>query len=271
MKTSYAVRAHNAATASENKIHDDEVARSYGFEGGLVPGVTVYAYMTHPVVATFGRSWLERGSMTARFVRPCYDGDDVTIDATLREVDDQRVMELTARRTRDEVIASAMAVLPSRAQAPPLVDDYPALPLPTERVPATEEVLASLGDLGSFAATFRAEHAPAFLDEIDEDLAVYREDGLAHPGYLLLSANTILGSNVRLGPWMHVGSEVTHFGVVTHGDRVSTRGRVTKLFERKAHRFAELDLLLVANETRPVQHVHHTVIYEIGSRQAHTQ
>jgi acyl dehydratase len=266
MKTSYAVRAHNTATASENKIHDDEVARSYGFEGGLVPGVTVYAYMTHPVVATFGRAWLERGTMAARFVRPCYDGDDVTIDATWREVDDQRVMELTARRTRDEVIVSAMAMLPSRAQAPPLVDDYPVLPLPTKRVPATEEALASLGDLGSFAATFRADHAPAFLDEIGEDLAVYREDGLAHPGYLLLSANTLLGANVRLGPWMHVGSEVTHFGVVTDGQRVSTRGRIAKLFDRKGHRFAELDLLLVAGDTRPFQHVRHTLIYEIAAR-----
>ena len=77
MTTSYAVRAYNPATASENKIHDDDVARTYGFQGGLVPGVTVYAYMTHPVVETFGRPWLEHGTMAARFVRPCYDGDEV--------------------------------------------------------------------------------------------------------------------------------------------------------------------------------------------------
>jgi len=265
VNTSYAVRAHNAATASENKIHDDEVARSYGFEGGLVPGVTVYAYMTHPVVAALGRSWLERGTMAARFARPCYEGDDVTIDATVRDIDDERVVELTARRKPDEVVATATASLPGRVQRPPPVDDYPVVPLPTQRVPATEEALASLGDLGTWSATFRAEHAPAFLDEIGEDLALYRDDGVAHPGYLLLSANTILGANVRLGPWMHVGSEVIHFGVVTDGERVSTRGRVAKLFDRKGHRFAELDLLLVVDETRPVQHVRHTAIYEIGN------
>ena len=50
----YEVRAHNAATASENKIHDDDVARRYGFSGGLVPGVTLYAYMTRPVVDALG-------------------------------------------------------------------------------------------------------------------------------------------------------------------------------------------------------------------------
>jgi acyl dehydratase len=266
VNTSYAVRAHNAATASENKIHDDEVARSYGFEGGLVPGVTVYAYMTHPVVAALGRSWLERGTMAARFVRPCYDGDDVTIDATVRDVAHARIVELVARRKPDEVVATATASLPSRAHAPPAVDDYPAVPLPSERTPATEEALAALGDLGSWTATFRADHAPAFLDEIGEDLALYRDDGVAHPGYLLLSANTILGANIRLGPWMHVVSGVTHFGVVSDGERVSTRGRIAKLFERKGHRFAELDLLLVADGTRPVQHVRHTAIYEIGAR-----
>src|SRR3970282_1359533 len=55
----YTVRANNTSTASENKIHDDSVARLYGFSGGLVPGVDVYAYMTHPVVHALGRDWLQ--------------------------------------------------------------------------------------------------------------------------------------------------------------------------------------------------------------------
>ena len=38
------VRARNDAQRSENAIHDHDVAQQYGFEGGLVPGVTVYAY-----------------------------------------------------------------------------------------------------------------------------------------------------------------------------------------------------------------------------------
>ena len=43
---SYTVKARNTSTSSENKIHDDAVAKTYGFRGGLVPGVTVYAYLT---------------------------------------------------------------------------------------------------------------------------------------------------------------------------------------------------------------------------------
>ena len=261
MTSPHRVRAHNAATESENKIHHDDVARRYGFEGGLVPGVTVYAYMTHPVVAAFGRPWLERGTIEARFVRPCYDGDEIAVDAD----GDPRALELTARRAGDEVIATGRASLASVASTPPALDAYPATPLPDDRRPATHDTFAGIGQLGSWEATFRADHAPAFLDEIGEDLDMYRDDGLAHPGYLLLSANWILGANVRLGPWMHVGSEVTNFGVVEDGDRVSTRGRISDLFDRKGHRFAELDLLLVANDTRPVQHVRHTAIYEIAT------
>jgi len=256
------VRAHNAATQSENEIHHDDVARTYGFAGGLVPGVTVYAYMTHPVVETFGRPWLEHGTMAARFVRPCYDGDEITIDA----VPEDDALELTARRAGDEVIATATAALPSPAASAPPVAGYPAAPLPAERPPATPATLAACVPLGSWEATFRAQHAPPFLDEIGEDLAVFRADRIAHPGYLLLSANWILGGNVRLGPWMHVGSEVTNYGVVTDGERVSTRGRIAGLFERKGHQFAELDLLLVADEIRPVQHVRHTAIYDIALR-----
>ena len=49
------VSAYNTAAASDNKIHDDCVARRFGFRGGLVPGVEkVYAYMAHMPVARCG-------------------------------------------------------------------------------------------------------------------------------------------------------------------------------------------------------------------------
>ena len=51
------VEAYNLSAASENKIHDDTVARRFGFQGGLVPGVEVYGYMTNPAVRHFGPDW----------------------------------------------------------------------------------------------------------------------------------------------------------------------------------------------------------------------
>src|ERR1700716_4107495 len=73
--TSYRVTAHNTSKLSENKIHDDTVARRFGFSGGLVPGVDVFAYMTHLPVEKWGRAFLERGLIDARFVKPVYDGE----------------------------------------------------------------------------------------------------------------------------------------------------------------------------------------------------
>jgi hypothetical protein len=63
----HSVRAVNISASSENKIHDDTVARRFGFRGALVPGVEVFAYMAHVPVAHFGRAWLERGQAECRF------------------------------------------------------------------------------------------------------------------------------------------------------------------------------------------------------------
>ena len=58
----YTVKAYNTAKYGaqtrrpgldivfENRVHDDDVARLFGFSAGLVPGVDIYAYMTHPLV-----------------------------------------------------------------------------------------------------------------------------------------------------------------------------------------------------------------------------
>ena len=78
----YRVEAYNTAKLSENKMHDDTVAKRFGFSGGLVPGVDVMAYMMHVPVARWGRAFLERGLIEARFVKPVYDGEIADVTAT---------------------------------------------------------------------------------------------------------------------------------------------------------------------------------------------
>ena len=247
------ITAHNAATQSENKIHDDAVAREYGFRGGLVPGVTVYAYMTHPVVQHWGRAWLEQGTMQARFLAPVYEGQEVTVtfDGS----------QLTAA-TDDGVVATGTAALPGQPASPPPVADYPPGPVPERRPPASAEALGAIDVLGSLDAGFHAERAAEFLAEIGDDLPLYPHQQVAHPGYLIRDANWILAANVKLGPWIHVESAVTHHSAVVDGERVSTRGRVRDLFERKGHEFVVLDLLQVADGQRPVASIVHTAIYK---------
>src|SRR5208337_492944 len=108
----YRVEAFNTAKASENKIHDDAVARRFGFGGGLVPGVDVYAYMAHQPVERWGRAWLERGAAECRFQKPVYDGDIATVTAV--EIADGLDLRVDSH---GELCATGHAVLP-RTPAP---------------------------------------------------------------------------------------------------------------------------------------------------------
>src|SRR6267142_6051391 len=109
----YRVSAYNTSKQSENKIHDDAVAKRFGFSGGLVPGVDVMAYMLHLPVAKWGRTFLERGLIDARFVKPVYDGE--TAEVTGEESDGVLTI---AVESRGQICATGSASLP--ASAPPV-------------------------------------------------------------------------------------------------------------------------------------------------------
>ncbi len=246
--------AFNTALDSDNKIHDDDVARRFGFTGGLVPGVDVYAYLTWGPVSEWGRAWLERGTMDVRFGIPTYDGDTMTIewDGTLARLRNPAGIE----------VATATAMLPDAPAAVVDPSAYPlaSLPAKDDRPPAAPEVLTPGTVLGSWAATFHADVHRAYLDDVRETLPIYAAEGIAHPGFLLRTANWILAENVVLGPWIHVGSRVSHLGLVHDGARVVTRGTVAAEYEKKGHRFVDLELLVTADDV-PVAHIAHTAIY----------
>jgi len=260
----YRVRAHNAATHSDNKIHDDDVAKQYGFAGGLVPGVTVYAYMTRPVVDAFGLAWVERGTMSGRFLKPFYEGEEVTVRATVTRADTVGVaLDLVATNPAGETCAIGAASLTTGEPAPVDMTAFADASLPSPVPPASEAALRARPQLGSLHQTWDAGTPAAhFLEEIADDHALWTGgDAVAHPGYLIREANNVLARNVRLGPWIHVSSETQHHGAVRHGDQLSTQANVLDVFERKGHRFVTLDVL-VAARNRPILRTTHTAIYE---------
>src|SRR6202035_2737017 len=128
----YRVQAYNTAKLSENKMHDDTVAKRFGFSGGLVPGVDVMAYMMHLPVAKWGRAFLERGLIEARFVKPVYDGE--IADVTGEESDGVLSIEV---ESRGQLCATGSATLP--ASAPSLsISDFPEVAPVRERRPVDE-------------------------------------------------------------------------------------------------------------------------------------
>jgi hypothetical protein len=250
--------AHNTSTASENKIHDDAVARSFGFAGGLVPGVDVYAYLTHVPAAAWGRPWLERGTMRARFLQPVYDGERV--DVVPARVDSARVV-LELRNEAGDVCATGEATLPAAAPEPVDVAAWADVPPRAERPVPSAESLAPGTALALEPHGFHADRHGEYLDDVRETLPLYAGERAAHPGWLLRDANYVLSRNVRLGPWIHVESRAQHHGVAADGDRIVTRAVVTAEWERKGHRFVELDVIVLADGTCPIARIAHTAIY----------
>jgi acyl-coenzyme A thioesterase PaaI-like protein len=148
------VVAHNYATASENRIHGDEVARRYGFAGGLVPGVASYAYLTGPALQLLGESWLGAGEISVKLVHPVYDGD--AVEATARAAERAGSCELELRDSSGRVCATGSAAR-AAGEAPPENDPLPFLTPPAlEARPA-----ASLEELrpGRLLATLDVDAA----------------------------------------------------------------------------------------------------------------
>jgi len=252
----YQLKAHNTATASANKIHDDAVATQLGFRGGLVPGVDVYAYLCHLPAERWGRSWLDRGTITARFESPVYDGDEVEVTAAAA---DGGGLDLTLSDPSGARCAVARASLPDGRQLVPDATGWPSGPPPPDPPRASAETLTG-APLGSITAGFVADRAGEYLDGVREDLALFRLERLAHPGWLLRMANSVLVANVTMGPWIHVESSVRFLGAVGDGDQVETRALVTGVRERKGHHFVDLDVLQLV-DGRPVSQIAHTAIY----------
>lgn len=244
--------AFNTATSSTNKIHDDVVAKQLGFRGGLVPGVDVYAYLTHPPAAAWGIDWLRRGTMAARFASPVYDGEEVRIVPGAGGS-----LVLTSGGVE---CASGSAALPVDDVEVPDAMRWPDVEQAPERPPASPEVLVPGTAFGLAPHRFHADRAVEYLDAVRETLPLYRDEGIAHPGWILRDANHVLSANVRLGPWIHVHSAVQHLDVVHDGEEVSARAIVTREWEAKGHRFVSLDVLHLAGG-RPVARTDHTAIY----------
>ncbi len=256
---SHRLIANNTSHAAENKIHDDTVAKRFGFAGGLVPGVDVYAYMTHAPVAQWGRDWLEGGAIEARFVQPIYDGAETVVDASL---DDAGVMRVTAE-SRGQTCGEATARMADVAPPPrePNVENWPEPPPESARPPAGPESLAAGTVLGVIHDQPVGAVQASYLADMREDLPIYRDHGLVHPSYLLRRANTVLKRQVRLGPWLHVASRVWNRRALKVDEPFATRATVLANYERKGHLFVELGATIAAGDDDPICHIHHTAIY----------
>lgn len=262
----YTVVANNYALESSNKIHSDDVAEDYGFRGGLVPGVGVYAYMTVPVVKALGVDWLERGSMTGKFINPVYHGETVTIKSKVINIDPIRIT-ISALNEAGNLCAVGEASLPTTHADEVHLYDYPLhhTPLESDRPPAAIEHLQEKHPLGTLEYTIDLKNPEGefanFLDEVHDTLDIYRNgNAQCHPALVAHQANMILIQNVALGPWIHTASDVRHHALPKHNELVSLRGHIAHAYAKRGHEIVVMDLALFGEADRLITHLTHTAI-----------
>lgn len=227
------VRAVNEP-GSPNLVHEDEFARRLGFRAGLVPGVAVYGYLAEVVAERWDERWLHGGTMSARFLKPVYDGEEVTVTGA----EGDGGLDLEARNPAGEVCANGRATL-HEDLPPPDPARYPEAPLPREPGPAVFHSGQVLGSLRT-------------------------ELQLPDPGWPARLGNQVLVANVALPPWIHVETRTRHLRPVAGGEEVSVRALVAGLWERRGHRFVDLDVLVADGAGEAVAQLRHVAIYELA-------
>src|SRR5947208_1927330 len=139
-------------------------------------------------------------------------------------------------------------------------DSYRKIAQRAERPPADEASLAVGTWLGLDPYPITPELAAQHRADLRENLPLYAEEGLIHPAMILRACNFVINRNVSLGPWIHVSSRIQHLAAARIGTTLSARGRVTANYEHKGHRFVDVDVLVLAEET-PIAQVAHLAIY----------
>lgn len=258
--------AFNQSADSSNQIHSDEMAKAYGFKGGLVPGVTVSAYLIHPAVEAWGSDWLNYGAAKVIVEKPLYDGYDFTVDLTDTSETSYQATLTDQEGTKN---ASGTVCLNMDAPTPPTMRGDTPLDKNQPVVNATRETMEKLQELGMKALQIPWSE--------DSNMATYLKDRQAMPhlhnfagpayanaAFMLSLSNWVLARNAYMNPWIHLQTESQNYAVVENNTVLHAECDIRDLFEKKGHQFVDLNVDVYALETaQPVMTTMLRAIYQL--------
>ena len=263
------VVTHNDATATENKIHSDEIAKKYGFRGGLVPGVTVFGHMTYPLVAEFGERWLAKAVGEVRLHKPAYEGEQLTVDSQ----SDGAGYLITARNDAGEVLARLTTHIPDRSPAP----DPRWRTTPSAGNPPREEIAAGNIVVDRPLAALRLQPEVAdnlsIAAHLSDDLPIYSKPAAdivarpVHPLWFARACNRAFTARWIMPAWIHVGTEFVLHRPLRVTQNVEIRAIPTRVWTHKGHEFATLYLAFLIDGDLAAE-ARHTAIYKVAERAA---
>jgi len=245
--------AYNPSTDSQNQIHSDEMAKAYGFKGGLVPGVTVSSYLLHPAVITWGQSWLESGHAKVVVHKPLYDGfqfevklDNVSKDAYSASLIDEE----------GTFCASATVNLNSNFSAPPILLKHKILVKDQDVPAATREAMENLKHIGMHALPARwsqKTNMASYLKDKNAMPSIHnaRQSGgaFANASFMLGLTNWVLAGNAYMNPWIHLQTESQFYCVVEDNTDLIVECAIESLYNKKGHEFLDLNVNVFFKES----------------------
>ena len=233
--------AYNQVPHSRNQIHGDEMAKQYGFKGGLVPGVTVSAYLLHPIVEKYGLAFLERGNARCRVNSPLYDGETFMVRSS--EVDG--LFSSVLERDDGTPLATAEVRLPDVLPEPPVMRGDAAIS--GDAPPATRENMERLKESGGRSITYHWDEThemSTYLRDRQAMAELFHEKGYANPSYILGLSNWSLASNIYMNPWVHLETHLQNYSAIPKGTVVVAELSIADVFEKKGHEFVDADINL---------------------------
>jgi hypothetical protein len=243
--------ALNTAPESENKIHGDELAKEYGFEGGLVPGVTISAYLVHPLVEIWGKDWLERGYANCRITSPLYDKELFEVHTSL--IDSSRA-NTTLVKGNGVVSANAEVTLTDKLLQAPIMRDDRLTDLDYRAPQANKMVWEKLksGGCRSFKFSWSEENPLIYLsDELHlPKLLQPKEGGYSNLTFLLGCSNWILAGNAYMNPWVHLQTISQNYRAVGMNSSLIAQMEINKIYEKKGHEFIDVFVNLFDSEDK---------------------
>ena len=270
----FEIIAKNDASSSENKMHSDQVAQQYGFDGALVSGVSVFGYMTQPLVACFGEDWLSHNVIEVKFIKPAYEGDNILVRSQAAHQQENNGSNKTrhfiteACNQDGETIARLESFRP---EALPQLNPLAQLKNSTMQISPQREVITwDKIHLDKPSAVYdfsqSLDQSQHFLNWQRDKLSLYQDRTIAllHPYYLLHECNKILKSMYILPAWIHVGSRLVFRRALRIDQALQIYAVPIDKWRRKGHEFIKLYMVVKADNEIALE-VEHTAIYKIAS------
>lgn len=227
---SWSIDAVNLPEHADNPVHTPEGGRAAGYDGAVVAGTTVFAYLTRPVAERWGRDWVVGGGHEVWFRGPVLADERVVVGG-----DEHEVVASVDDRLCARLVPERVAVAPGDPNGSRL-----------------QPMVVVLDDRwGGYA--MRA----------GEDLALYEEEALVHPVVWPSLANRVFASQLVDGSWVHTRSRVRHLGPARGGDTVVIESWEIDRFETRSGQRAVVDLRMTI-DGRPVCAVEHEAIVRLA-------